>query len=229
MNPELEDMLAAGPVFRDRTDAGRVLAAELERYRGTDALVLGLPRGGVVVAAEVARQLDAELDVIVARKLGSPLSPELAIGAVTAEGGVFLNRRLIYELGISEPYVSAVIHTERSAAERREALFRGARPRPRIAGRTVILVDDGLATGATMHAAVRSVRREAPARLIVAVPVGSPEACAALRGDSDEVVCPYQPEEFGAVGLWYRRFGQTDDTEVKELLDELGAAARSAP
>ena len=228
MNAEFESVLAAGPVFRDRTDAGRVLAAELERHRGTDVLVLGLPRGGVVVAAEVARQLDAELDVIIARKLGSPLSPELAIGAVTADGGVFLNRSLIYGLGISEAYVAAVIHTERSAARRREALLRGARPRPRIAGRTVILVDDGLATGATMHAAVRAVRREAPDRLIVAVPVGSPGACAALGGDTDDVVCPYQPEEFGAVGLWYRHFQQTDDADVKALLDELGAARSSS-
>jgi putative phosphoribosyl transferase len=136
-----------------------------------------------------------------------------------------LNRRLIYELGISEPYVAAVIHTERSEAQRREALFRGARPRPRIAGRTVILVDDGLATGATMHAAVHSVRQEAPARLIVAVPVGSPEACAALRGDADEFVCLHQPEGFGAAGFWYRQFRQTDDAEVKDLLDELGASA----
>lgn len=229
MNAEFEDVLAVGPVFRDRADAGRVLAAELERHRGTDALVLGLPRGGVVVAAEVARRLEAELDVIVTRKLGSPLSRELAIGAVSAEGGVFLNRRLIHQLGISERYVAAVTNIERSEALRREALFRGARPRPRIAGRTVILVDDGLATGATMHAAVHAVRREAPARLIVAVPVGSPEACAALRGDADEVVCPYQPEEFGAVGFWYRHFEQTDDAEVKELLDELGAPAGSAP
>jgi putative phosphoribosyl transferase len=228
VNGELQDLLATGPLFRDRPDAGRVLAAELQPYRGTDALVVGLPRGGVVVAAEVARWLEAELDVIVARKLGSPFSPELAIGAVTADGVSFLNGSLIRALGIAESYIAAVTRVERAEAERREAVFRGERPRPRITGRTVILVDDGLATGATMCAAVRSVRREAPARLIVAVPVGSREACAALRDEADEVVCPYQPEEFGAVGMWYRHFEQTDDREVKELLHEFAAPARHA-
>ena len=233
MNGELENVLAPSPLFRDRVDAGQVLAGELERYRGTDALVLGLPRGGVVVAAEVARRLDAELDVIVARKLGAPVSPELAIGAVTADGVQVLNSALIRALGLTEPYITAVARRQLADAQRREIALRGNRPRPRIASRTVILVDDGLATGATMYAAVRAVRREAPARLIVAVPIGSPEACAALRREADEVVCPYQPEEFGGVGLWYRHFEQTEDREVRALLDELAAPAlnprRAAP
>lgn len=206
--------------FRDRNDAGDALAARLEQFRGTDALVLGLPRGGVVVAARLARLLDAELDVLVARKLGSPISAELAIGAVTAEGGRFLNDDIIRELGVSEPYIIAVTKVQQAEARRREALFRGNRPAPRIAGRTVILVDDGLATGATMRAAVSAVRKQAPARMIVAVPVGSPQACDALRGEADEVICLQEPGYFGAVGSWYDHFEQTEDDEVKELLAE---------
>src|SRR5205823_5789105 len=196
-------IFGAEPLFRDRRDAGGALAARLERYRGRDPLVLGLPRGGVVVAAEVARRLGAELDVVVARKLGSPHSAELAIGAVTADGGRFLNEDVIRELGLPEPYVTAVTKVQRGEARRRETLFRAGRPAPRIRGRIVILVDDGLATGATMQAAVQSVRAQAPARLVVAVPVGSREACAALRAEADEVVCLSEPEDFGAVGSWY--------------------------
>src|SRR2546427_8487177 len=181
------------PIFRDRRDAGRALAARLERYRGWDALVLGLPRGGVVVAAEVARQLDAELDVVVARKLGAPISPEVAIGAVTASGERVLNEDLIRELDVSEAYLSGVTALEQREARRREVWLRGNRPPPRIAGRTVIVVDDGLATGATMRAALRSVRNPAPTRLVVAVPRGPREACAARRGEADEVVCRHAP------------------------------------
>lgn len=230
MKPELEQELleqlgARGPIFHDRRAAGDALAARLDAYRGTDALVLGIPRGGVVVAAQLARRLEAELDVIVARKLGSPVSAELAIGAVTADGGRFLNEDVIRELGVSEPYIAAVTQVQQRQARQREALFRGNRPPPRIAGRTVTLVDDGLATGATMRAAVRSVRREAPGRLIVAVPVGSPEACAALRGEADEVVCLHEPEYFGAVGSWYHHFEQTEDDEVRRLLDESAGRA----
>ena len=147
----------AGLVFRDRQDAGEALAARLGQYRVTDALVLGLPRGGVAVAAPLARALDVELDVLVARKLGSPVSAELGIGAVTADGGRFLNDEIIHELGVSEAYIAAVTKVQQAEARRRERIFRGDRPGPRIAGRTVILVDDGLATGATMRAAVASV------------------------------------------------------------------------
>jgi putative phosphoribosyl transferase len=220
MKAGMHTLVGGQRTFRDRAAAGDALAVRLEQFRGTDAVVLGLPRGGVVVAARLARLLDAELDVLVARKLGSPVSAELAIGAVTAEGGRFLNADIIRELGVSEPYLIAVTKVQQAEARRREALFRGNRPAPRIAGRTVILVDDGLATGATMRAAVSAVRKQAPARVIVAVPVGSPQACGALRGEADEVVCLQEPEYFGAVGSWYDHFEQTEDDEVKELLAE---------
>jgi putative phosphoribosyl transferase len=215
---------AHGRYFRDRVEAGRLLAERLESFRGEDVLVLGIPRGGVPVAAEVARDLDGELDVIVARKLGAPYQEELAIGAVTANGGRFLNEELIGEIGISPAYLEAVTAEERAEAAAREARFRGHRPPPRVKGRTVILVDDGLATGATMRAAVRSIRHQRPARLVVAVPVGSPEACATLRREADEVVCLDEPAFFFAVGQFYANFEQTQDEEVQALLR--GAQAR---
>jgi putative phosphoribosyl transferase len=220
--------LDTGTLFRDREDAGAALAKRLEQYRGTHALVLGLPRGGVPVAAQVARALDTDLDVVVSRKLGSPVSAELAIGAVTANGGRFLNEDMIRMLNVSEPYLAAVTQTQQAEARRRETLFRGSRPAPLIAGRTVILVDDGLATGATMRAAVRSVRQQKPQRLVVAVPVGSPQACAGLRGEADEVVCLYEPEGFGAVGYYYADFTQTEDSDVQALLEEFAGAHHDA-
>lgn len=210
--------------FLDRRDAGRALAAALDRFHGQDALVLGLPRGGVPVAAEVARALDGELDVIVARKLGSPASAELAIGAITADGQRVLNDDIIRDLRVSEAYIDAVSAVQQAEAQRRETGLRGDRPAPRIAGRIVILVDDGLATGATMRAAVRAVRRQAPARLVVAVPVAAPAACETLRSEADEVVALGEPEYFGAVGSFYRDFRQTEDEEVQHLLEEYAAA-----
>jgi predicted phosphoribosyltransferase len=224
---EMLGLAGSGRTFRDRRDAGDTLAARLEPYRGPDTLVLGLPRGGMVVAAQVARRLHAELDVLVSRKLGSPISAELGIGAVTASGARYLNEKVIDDLGVSDAYVAAVTRVQQVEAQRREALFRRRRRPPRIAGRVVILVDDGLATGGTMQAAVRAVRRKGPARLIVAVPVGSPEACAALRGEADDVICLQEPEDFGAVGSWYEDFEQTEDAEVKELLDEAAERART--
>jgi len=221
------ELVGRDPLFRDRRDAGDALAERLAVYRGRDVLVLGIPRGGVVVAAQVARRLDAELDVVVARKLGSPVSAELAIGAVTANGGRFLNEEAMRELSVSEPYLTAVTAVQMTEAREREARFRGGRGPLQVAGRTVILVDDGLATGATMRAAVRSVRQRAPVRLVVAVPVGSREACAALRGEADEVVCLDEPEFFGAVGSFYREFEPTQDEEVQRLLDELAPAPRA--
>jgi predicted phosphoribosyltransferase len=215
-------------LFRDRRHAGDALARRLAGYRGSNALVLGLPRGGVVVAAQVARWLDAEMDVVVARKLGSPVSPELAIGAVTANGGRFLNDDVIATFGVTDAYVEAVTAVQRAEARRREADLRGQRPSPSIAGRVVILVDDGLATGATMRAAVRSVRQHRPRRLVVAVPVGSPEACTALRGETDEVVCLYEPDDFGAVGQFYGEFSQVEDAEVRALLAEVERGGASA-
>jgi predicted phosphoribosyltransferase len=204
--------------FPDRTAAGDVLAGALSHYRGADVLVLGLPRGGVPVAARVAEDLGGELDVLVARKLPSPISQELAIGAITADGERYLNEGIVSELGVSEAFLDAVTGVQLNEARRRERRYRGTRPAPRISGRIVILVDDGLATGATMHAAARSVRKQNPAHLIIAAPVGSREACEALAADADEVVCPWQPEPFGAVGRFYVNFAQTSDSDVCEVL-----------
>lgn len=206
---------APGNRFADRHAAGDWLADALSHYRGADVLVLGLPRGGVPVAARIAEELDGELDVIVARKLPSPISQELALGAITADGECYLNEGLVSEMGVSGTFLSAVTQVQREEARNQERQFRGTRPTPRIAGRIVILVDDGLATGATMHAAVQSVRKQRPAHLIVAVPVGSREACASLASEADEVVCPWQPHPFGAVGLYYEHFGHTSDAEVR--------------
>jgi predicted phosphoribosyltransferase len=220
LNPTVRHQALAQPLFKDRADAGARLAEALSAYRDQQVLVLGIPRGGVPVAAEVARRLAADLDVVVARKLGSPTSPELAIGAITANGGRFLNRDIIEKLGVSEAYLDQVTAEQRADAHRREARFRGPYARREIQGRTVIVVDDGLATGATMRAAVRSVRHRQPARLVVAVPVGSPQACAALREEADAVVCLHQPEPFWAVGFYYRNFAPTEDDEVERILHE---------
>jgi putative phosphoribosyl transferase len=210
--------------FRDRVEGGVFLAKHLSAYKGRSALVLGIPRGGVPVAAEVARFLDAELDLIVARKLGAPHSPELAIGAVTANGGRYLNDDMIRELDVSEEYIESVTAEETAEALRREERFRGARPRPSLVDRIAILVDDGLATGATMRAAVRSVRQQNPSKLVVAAPVGSIHACDTLRREADEVVCPRSPVDFMAVGLYYEEFGQVSDSEVQRILHEVHAA-----
>lgn len=207
-----------GQRYADRASAGDALAGALAHYRGADVLVVGLPRGGVPVAARVAEELDGELDVIVARKLPSPISQELAIGAVTSDGERYLNEGLISELAVSEVFLDTITLVQRAEAQKREQEFRGTRPPPRIPGRIVIVVDDGLATGATMRAAVRSIRKQAPAHLIVAAPVGSREACEALAVEVDEVVCPWQPEPFGAVGLYYKDFVQTSDAEVRDIL-----------
>lgn len=208
------------PLFRDRQEAGRQLADRLANWRDRDIIVLGIPRGGVPVAAEAARRLGADLDVVVARKLGAPGQPELAIGAVTANGGRFLNEEVIEDLGVSAAFLEKETAEQRAEAARREERFRGARPPVRIMGRVAILVDDGLATGATMRAAVRSVRSQQPARLIVAVPVGSREACAALGDEADEVVCLREPDPFLAVGFFYEHFEATEDPEVQQTLDE---------
>lgn len=216
-------------LFRDRAEGGARLARLLEAYRGQDVLVLAIPRGGVPVAAEVARHLDAELDVMVARKLGAPGAPELAIGAVTANGGRYLNTGLIRDLGVSDAYLDVVTAEQMEEARRREERLRGAFPRARVQGRVVILVDDGLATGATMRAAVRAVQRQQPARVIVAVPVGAHETCEALRNEVDDVVCVYELDPFWAVGLYYEHFEPTEDAVVEEILRESRARrARAA-
>lgn len=220
----------ARPTFKDRVDAGAVLADHLTPFSGPDTVVLGIPRGGVVVAAEVARRLNAPLDVVVARKLGAPVSAELAIGAVTANGGRFLDHAIIEQLSVSEPYITAVTAVQQAEARRREERFRAGLPPLVVRGRTAILVDDGLATGSTMRAAVRSIRKEGPGRVVVAVPVGSTQACAALRAEADTVVCPFELIDFGAVGWYYTHFEQTTDDEVQDLLDRArGATLTTAP
>lgn len=205
--------------FLNRPDAGRRLAARLMTYaHRSDVVVLGLPRGGVPVAAEVASALAAPLDVCVVRKIGVPSQPELAMGAI-AEGGIqVLHHDLIRQLDLLPGEVEAVSARELAEVDRRVAMFRDGRPRQRLQGRTVILVDDGLATGATMEAAIGSVRSQAPAHVLVAVPVGASDTCRRLKTFADEVVCLETPEPFLAVGQWYQDFAQTTDDEVRDLL-----------
>lgn len=206
-------------VFRDRRHAGRVLAQVLAGYANrSDVFVLALPRGGVPVAYEVADVLHAPLDVLVVRKLGVPGHEEYAMGALASGGMRVLNDEVVQRLGISDAAVDAVTRHEQRELERRERLYRGGRPLPDMRGRTVILVDDGLATGSTMLAAVRAVRAQQPARIVVAVPTAAAETCVQLRSEADEVVCATTPEPFGAVGMWYDDFSQTSDEEVRELL-----------
>ena len=205
--------------FKDRADAGRQLASKLSKYAGRqDVVVLALPRGGVPVAAEVARELGVPFDVFLVRKLGVPGYSELAMGAI-AEGGVeVLSDHLIRELGIPYSAVQQVAVRERLELDRRDGLYRQGRPRPQIGGRVVVVVDDGLATGASMEAAILALRKLEPSRIVVAVPVGAMETCERLRHEADEVVCAVTPEPFQAVGLWYQRFEQTSDDEVRQLL-----------
>ena len=205
--------------FRDRAEAGRQLAEELREYAGrNDVVVLGLPRGGVPVAFEVAQALGAPLDVFLVRKLGVPGHEELAMGAVASGGVRVLNEELVRRLGLSAQELDEVVAREEAELERREAAYRGGRPRPDLRGKVAILVDDGLATGATMRAAVEALRREGPAKLMVAVPTGAEESCEDLRPLVDELVCLTTPQPFYAVGLWYDDFTPTTDDEVRELL-----------
>jgi predicted phosphoribosyltransferase len=206
-------------VFADRAEAGVALARALESWRGAaDAIVLGLPRGGVPVAHEVASALGLPLDVLVVRKLGLPWQPELAMGAIASGGAVVVNDEVLRYLPPGSAAFDEVRLREQRELERREREYRGDRPPLDMKGRTGILVDDGLATGATMEAAVRSLRAIGAARVVVAVPVASVEARERIAGVADEVVCLETPEFFSAVGQWYREFGQTSDSEVRELL-----------
>lgn len=204
--------------FSDRSEAGRLLGSELAKRRfPAPAIVLALPRGGVPVGMEVAKALSAPLDVIVVRKLGVPWQPELAMGAI-ARGTRVLDQQLIRTLGISDEELEAVVTREAKELERRERLYRGGLPAHDLEGSTVVIVDDGLATGSTMVAAARHARSVHPRRLIAAVPVGSSEACNRLRNEADECVCLATPEEFYAVGQWYTDFRQVTDAEVQEML-----------
>ena len=208
-------------LFHDRIDAGRQLAAKLGEYAGrSDVIVLALPRGGVPVGYEVAKALGAPLDVFLVRKLGVPGQEELAMGAIASGGVRVLNPEAVDYLGIPPEVIDAVTRREQQELERREHLYRGTRPLPRVQGRTVILVDDGLATGSTMRAAVAALRRLGPARVVVAVPVGAPETCAELGTEADECICAREPQPFYAVGAWYEDFSQTSDEEVRYLLEK---------
>ncbi len=205
--------------FQDRIDAGRRLARALAHYAGRrDVTVLGLPRGGVPVAAEVARALRADLDVFVVRKLGVPGQEELAMGAIASGGVRVLNESVVDALHIDSASLERVAAQERRELERREQAYRGDRPPLDVRGRVAILVDDGLATGSTMRAAVAAMKRLGPARVVVAVPVGASESVELLRREADEVVCPEIPEPFYGVGQWYDDFAQTSDEEVRALL-----------
>ncbi len=211
--------------FEDREDAGRQLAGRLAGYGDEDPVVLALPRGGVPVGYEVARSLGAPLDVFIARKLGAPRRPELGIGAV-AQGGVrVLNERAVELLKIPEEYIERVTARETAEIERRLHLLRGERPEPEVRGRTAILVDDGLATGVTARAAVEALKRRAPRRLVLAVPVCAAETAETLRPEVDDLVCLKEPSNFVAVGLWYRDFAQVEDGEVVALLESARSAA----
>jgi predicted phosphoribosyltransferase len=210
-----------GHVYRDRRDAGRVLATSLRAHAGRPGLlVLALPRGGVPVAAEVAEALHAPLDVFVVRKLGMPGHEEYAMGAIASGGVRVLDEQTVHRLGLSDDEVDAVTRAEQRELDRRERLYRDDRPMPELRGRTVILVDDGLATGSTMLAAVRAVRAQRPARIVVAVPTAAADTCDMLRDEADEVICADTPDAFRAVSLWYDDFSQTSDEEVRQLLQQ---------
>jgi putative phosphoribosyl transferase len=204
--------------FRDRSDAGRQLASRLLPLRGEDAVVLGLPRGGVAVAAEVARALGAPLDVILVRKLGVPVQPELGMGAIGEGDARVINTDVVRYAGVSETDITAVERRERSELERRIKRFRGDAPREPLAGRIAVLVDDGIATGSTARAACQVARAQGAARVVLAVPVAPSSAEAALAGDADELVCLEKPQRFLAIGEWYEDFSQTRDEEVVSLL-----------
>ena len=209
--------------FRDRADAGRYLADRLSAYaKRPDVLVLALPRGGVPVAFEVARVLEAPLDLFLVRKLGFPGHEEFAIGAVATGGVRILDEEVIRTFGVSRGEIEQVTALERLELTRRERLYRDDRPTPDVRSHVVILVDDGLATGSTMRAAVAALRIEGAGRIVVAVPVAPRDTCESLRAEVDEIVCAETPEPFRAVGMWYDDFGQTSDEEVRTLLARAG-------
>jgi len=208
--------------FADRRDAGRVLAFSLRKYAGrNDVIVLALPRGGVPVAYEVATSLGAPLDVFLVRKLGTPGHRELAMGAIASGGVRVLNDEVVHWYGISDAAIESVAREEAEELARREREYRDERPAPVLTNRIVILVDDGLATGSTMRAAAQAVRVQSPAAVVVAVPVGSRQTCMELSPLVDEVICARMPEPFAAVGQWYLDFHQTEDSEVRELLNKV--------
>jgi len=207
--------------YRDRYEAGRTLAELLQEYRGREeVIVLALPRGGVPVGYEIARALGVPLDVFIVRKLGVPGHEELAMGATASGNVTVVNREVVDELRIPQSELQRVQAREAKEIARRESLYRDSRPRPGIEGKTVILVDDGLATGSTMRAAIEAVRKRNPKQVIMAVPAASEETCNAFRKEADDVICAITPDPFVAVGLWYEDFSPTTDEEVRELLNK---------
>ena len=222
--------MSVGRAYRDRREAGRSLGTALQKYAGRDDLVvLALPRGGVPVAYEVAQMLDAPLDLVLVRKLGTPGHQELAMGAIASGGVRVLNDDVVRWYGISERDIESVAHEESLELQRREAAYREGREPASIEGRIVVLVDDGLATGSTMRAAVKAVRLHRPSRVVVAVPVGARDTCDELGAIADEVVCIGTPEPFSAVGQWYLDFSQTTDDEVRQLLADHARSVSAHP
>ena len=218
-----------GSRFRNRREAGRLLAAKLTAYaKRPDVIVLALPRGGVPVAYEVAQALEAPLDVFLVRKLGMPGHEEYALGAIATGGVRVINQDLVQALRLPPATIEAIAAREQQELERRERVYRGDHPPPDVRGRTVILVDDGLATGATMHAAVKALRQQGAGRVVVAVPIAPPDTCDQLREAVDDIVCAVTPEPFHAVGLWYEDFSQTTDDEVRDLLARSAQVGHSA-
>lgn len=206
--------------FTDRVEAGRKLAAALKEFKGRDVVVLGIPRGGVVVAKEVAEALGAPLDVVITRKIEAPGEPEYALGAVTMEGDVIMDRQAAESLGASKEYLDTQIRQKKEEVRQRMERFRGDAPYPSLKGKLVIIVDDGIATGSSVEAAVMSVKKRGPKEVVVAVPVAPVDAVESLKGDGNRVVCLETPEEFMAIGEFYSRFDQVEDSEVKRILDE---------
>lgn len=208
-------------IFRNRSDAGKYLAEKLQKYKGrADVLVLALPRGGVPVGYEVAKELDVPLDIFLVRKLGVPGHEELALGAIATGGVRVLNDEVVHYLHIRPQLIDAIAARELKELRRREVAYRGSRPEPDVKGKIVILVDDGLATGSTIRAAVQALRQQQPARLVVAVPVAAPQTCDEDVVGADEIVCAVTPEAFLGVGQWYLDFSQTTDEEVRDLLEQ---------
>jgi predicted phosphoribosyltransferase len=208
-------------IFHDRAEAGKFLATKLTRYANRpDVFVLALPRGGVPVAFEVAKALEVPLDLFIVRKLGFPGREEAAMGAIASGNVIVLNEPMLHELPIPRQVIQSVVDRERQELKRREKMYREGRPKLDVRGKTVILIDDGLATGSTMRAAAQALRKKSPKRLVVAVPVGAATTCDEFRSEVDEVVCGIEPPHFGAVGAWYQDFSQTSDEEVQWLLEE---------